>query len=70
MGSSEIWDKYHECCIGNGTNFTRQSLVKLPISNTKKVVFQISLLPMLFILVKALPRVQYGKNSMRAQSRG
>ena len=18
MGSSEIWDKYHECCIGNG----------------------------------------------------
>ena len=25
MGSSEIWDKYHECCIGNGINFTRQS---------------------------------------------
>ena len=18
MGSSEIWDKYHKCCIGNG----------------------------------------------------
>ena len=25
MGSSEIWDKYHECCIGNGINFTRRS---------------------------------------------
>ena len=21
MGSSEIWDKYHECCIGNGDKF-------------------------------------------------
>ena len=39
MGSSEIWDKYHECCIGNGTNFTRRSRVKLPISNTTLVVF-------------------------------
>ena len=39
MGSSEIWDKYHKCCIGNGKNFTRQSLVKLPISNTTRVVF-------------------------------
>ena len=25
MGSSEIWDKYHKCCIGNGENFTRHS---------------------------------------------
>ena len=25
MGSSEIWDKYHECCIGNGENFTKQA---------------------------------------------
>ena len=39
MGSSEIWDKYHECCFGNGTNFTRQSRVKLPISNVTRVVF-------------------------------
>ena len=38
MGSSEIWDKYHECCIGNGENFTRHSRVKLPISNTTIVV--------------------------------
>ena len=22
MGSSEIWDKYHKYCIGNGENFT------------------------------------------------
>ena len=21
MGSSEIWDKYHKCCIGNGDKF-------------------------------------------------
>ena len=21
MGSSEIWDKYHQCCIGNGDKF-------------------------------------------------
>ena len=21
MGRSEIWDKYHECCIGNGDKF-------------------------------------------------
>ena len=21
MGSNEIWDKYHECCIGNGDKF-------------------------------------------------
>ena len=21
MGSSEIWDKYHDCCIGNGDKF-------------------------------------------------
>ena len=25
MGSSEIWDKYHECCIGNGENLMRRS---------------------------------------------
>ena len=34
MGSREICDKYHECCIGNGKKFTRCSQVKLPISNT------------------------------------
>ena len=38
MGSSEIWDKYHECCIGNRENFmsTRHSRVKLPISSNNK----------------------------------
>ena len=39
MGSSEIWDKYHKCCIGNGENFTRRSPVKLPIFNATRVVF-------------------------------
>ena len=47
MGSSEIWDKYHECCIGNGDkfhkemgiNFMRRSRVKFTISNTTRVVF-------------------------------
>ena len=47
LGSSEIWDKYHECCIENGTNFMRRSQVKLPISNTARVVF-ITVIPMLF----------------------
>ena len=38
MGSSEIWDKYHECCIGN-----------LPFSIQQEwYLSQISLLPMLF----------------------
>ena len=36
MGSSEIWDKYHKCCIGNWENFMRHSRVKLPISNNNK----------------------------------
>ena len=30
---------YHVCCIGNGKDFMRQSRVKLPISNTTRVVF-------------------------------
>ena len=38
MGSSEIWDKYHSCCIGNG---------KFPIQHSW-YLSQISLLPMLF----------------------
>ena len=38
MGSSEIWDKYHECCIGN-----------LPFPTQQEwYLSQISLLPMLF----------------------
>ena len=37
MGSSEIWDKYHECWIGNGKKFTRHSQEKVPISNTTRV---------------------------------
>ena len=39
MGSSEIWDEYHECRIKNGKNFTRRSGMKLPITNTTGVVF-------------------------------
>ena len=31
MDNSDIWDKYHECCIENRTNFTR------PISNKMRV---------------------------------
>jgi len=37
MGSSEIWDKYHEFCIGNG-----------PEIYNKSSIIQISLLLMLF----------------------
>ena len=36
MGSSEIWDKYHKCCIGNGDKFHK---VKFTIFNTTRVVF-------------------------------
>ena len=48
MGSSEIWDKYHSCCIGNGKFhlaspreiYPHFRLVKfIPISNTTRVVF-------------------------------
>ena len=39
MGSSEIWDKYHESYIGNGKILQGQSQVKLLTSNTKRVVF-------------------------------
>ena len=31
MGSSEIWDKYHECYIENG-NLTRRNQVTFPFS--------------------------------------
>ena len=50
MGSSEIWDKYHKCCVGVGKNFTRQSRVKFTISNTTRVVFipNFTAIPMLF----------------------
>ena len=37
MGSSEIWDKYHECCIGNGDKFHE---AKFGI-NTTRVVLEI-----------------------------
>ena len=40
MGSSEIWDKYHSCCIGNG---------KCPIKQ-EWYLSQISLLPMLLLV--------------------
>ena len=40
MGSSEIWDKYHSCCIGND---------KFPIQHSW-YLFQISLLPMLLLV--------------------
>ena len=49
MGSSDIWDKYHECCIGIGKNFTRSSRVKyMPISNTIRVVQIFTAIPLLF----------------------
>ena len=41
MGSSEIWDKYHSCCIGNLSPFPIQHSWYLP---------QISLLPMLLLV--------------------
>ena len=34
MGSSEIWDKYHECCIGNGDKFHEAKLPMLFPVNT------------------------------------
>ena len=40
MGSSEIWDKPHSCCIGNG---------KFPIQHSW-YLSQISLLPMLLLV--------------------
>ena len=40
MGSSEIWDKYHECCIGN---------LPFPIQQ-EWYLSQISLLPMLLLV--------------------
>ena len=29
MGSSEIWDKYHKCCIGNGDKFHSAKLLPM-----------------------------------------
>lgn len=37
MGSSEIWKKYHQCCIGNKDNFMRRNRVKFAISDTRVV---------------------------------
>ena len=45
MGSSEIWDKYHECCIGNGDKLN----LPFPIQHSW-YLSQISLLPMLLIV--------------------
>ena len=42
MGSSEIWDKYHSCCIGNG---------KFPIQHSW-YLSKISLLPMLLLVLR------------------
>ena len=39
MGSIEMYCKYHECCLGNGTDFMRQSRVKYPISNTQQELY-------------------------------
>ena len=39
MGSSEIWDKYHECCIGNGDKFHEAKPSELSIFNATRVVF-------------------------------
>ena len=39
MGSSEIWDKYHECCIGNGKFHSALPCEIYPHSNTARVVF-------------------------------
>ena len=30
MGSSEIWDKYHECCIGNLPFPIQQEWINFP----------------------------------------
>ena len=54
MGSCEIWDKYHECCIGNGINFMRRSRVKLPISITR-VVFTYVAIPNFHCYTHAIP---------------
>ena len=49
MGSSEIWDKYHECCIGNGDKFHEAKPSDLPFPIQQEwYLSQISLLPMLF----------------------
>ena len=46
MGSSEIWDKYHSCCIGNG---------KFPIQHSW-YLSQVSLLPMLLLVLINIAR--------------
>ena len=38
MGSSEIWDKYHSCCIGNGNFYLASPREILPIFNATLVV--------------------------------
>ena len=50
MGSSEIWDKYHECCIGNGDKFheAKPSEIYHFQYNKSGIYPKISLLPMLF----------------------
>ena len=50
MGSSEIWDKYHECCIGNGDKSHEAKPSEITISNTTRVVFipNFTAIPMLF----------------------
>ena len=32
MGSSEIWDKYHDCCIGNGDKFHEAKPMLFPVN--------------------------------------
>ena len=39
MGSSEIWDKYHSCCIGNGKFHSASPREIYPHSNTTLVIF-------------------------------
>ena len=50
MGSSEIWDKYHECCIGNGDKFHEAKPSEISIFNATRVVFipNFIAIPMLF----------------------
>ena len=53
MGSSEIWDKYHSCCIGNGKtlvvfipNFTATHAItstdEIPDSKGTKYYLQVT----------------------------
>ena len=43
MDSSEIWDKYHECCIENGYNFNATRVVFIPNFSAILMLFPVNI---------------------------